>query len=322
MFFKLSDTIEKVKTAGFSTDVLIYREKSGNVLGWDGNGANVIARNMKDFMPGMSFLFCLTSEKDLQVYKKDELIKQFEGPFSAMHFFNNGDSVVVLKKEPEGGKYYKIDTALNAVPYNWYNSNLVDIKGNYFFVRRGQIFSCHHVSDGHELWNFDVYEVSGETEGTVTRDLIVYNDRLFLGLVTGTVLCLELATGKIIERISLGVGRIKYYEGRIYGAEEQKVRVLDPETLQVNRIDLTTAFKEQGFSIVTNMFVPQGDELYFKNENTPVIGVVKLSTQELLWHSEIPIEEGNYWIDDLGVQGDKLYVLTQGGTLRIFEKQK
>jgi outer membrane protein assembly factor BamB len=323
MLFKLIDTVEQVKYAGFSGEALIYRDKDRNVVSKDGKDTKVIARNVEEFMLGMSFVFCVTKkENDLQVYKKGELVKQFEGPFAFMPFFDNGDWVVVLKEAEAGEQFIRLDTALNAVAYNWENSNLVDIKGNYFFVRRGQIFSCHQVSDGHELWNFDVYEVSGETEGTVTRDLIVYNDRLFLGLVTGTVLCLEVATGKIIERISLGVGRIKYYEGRIYGAEEQKVRVLDPETLQVNRIDLATAFKEQGFSIVTNMFVPQGDELYFKNENKPVIGVVKLSTQELLWHSEIPIEEGNYWIDDLGVQGDKLYVLTQGGTLRIFEKQK
>jgi hypothetical protein len=323
MLFKLSEKVEQVKYAGFSGDALIYRDKERNVVTMNGNGTHVIARNVEDFMLGMSFVFCVTkNENNLQVYKKGELVKQFEGPFAFMPFFDNGDWMVVLKEEEAGEKFIRLDTELNAVPYSWENSNLVNIKGDYFFVRRGQIFSCHHVSDGHELWNLDVYEISEETEGQVIKDIILYKDRLFLGLVTGTVLLMKVATGKIIERFPLGTGRIRFFEGKIYGAEEHKVRVLDPETLQVNKIDLTAAFKEQGFGIITNMFIPQGDELYFKSERASVVGVVKLSTQELLWHTEIPFEEGYYWIDDIGVQGDKLYVLTQGGTLRIFERNK
>jgi len=108
----------------------------------------------------------------------------------------------------------------------------------------------------------------------------------------------------------------------IYGAEAQEVTVLNPETFQVQNFDFSTSFNNSGFKFLGNRFIPQGDELYFENQKTPVVGVVKLSTQELLWHTEIPIEEGFYWIEDIGVQGDKLYVLTQGGTLRIFERNK
>jgi hypothetical protein len=321
MHFRLRDTIEQVKYAGFSGDEVIYRDKSGNVVSKDGNDTTVIARNVEEFMLGMSLVFCVTkNENNLQVYKKGELVKQLGGPFAYMPFFDNGDSVVVLKDEEKGEQFIKLDAALNTIPFDWENRFLRYIKGNYFFAREGQTFSCHQLTDGRKLWDLDVYEVSGETEGHVIKDLILYGDRLFIGLVTGTVLCLEVTTGKFIESIPLGVGRIKYYEGKIYGAEEYKVRVLDPETLQWNKLDLTVALKEQGLSILTNRFVPQGDALYFQDEKTAVIGIVKLSTQELLWHTEIPVEEGNYWIEDLGVQGDKLYVLTQGDTLRIFEK--
>src|SRR5690349_1475827 len=135
MLFRLSETIEKVKRAGFSGDSLIYRDKSGNVVSIDDNGTHTIAQNMKDFVPGISFLFCFTQERALQVYNKKELIGKFEGPFSAIHFFINGNSVVIHKKEPEGGKYIRFDSALNATPFDWYNTNVEDVKGNYFFVR-------------------------------------------------------------------------------------------------------------------------------------------------------------------------------------------
>ncbi|MFL5745274.1 MAG: hypothetical protein ACJ751_11440 [Niastella sp.] len=289
----------------------------------DGNSAHVIGLHMKEFRLGMSFIFCFTQKgNNLEIYKNGNLEKKMEGPFAVRPFFNNGNWVTVLKEKDEGEQFIRLDADLHETPYEWENSFLTDIKGEFFFVRQRRNFSCHRLTDGQELWSVDVLDVTDASENHIINDMIVYGDRLFWGLETGIVLCFNVATGKIIERIKLGKGRIRLYKGMIYGAEAQEVAELNPETFQVKIFDFSASFNRNGFKFLPNRFIPQGDDLYFENQKTPVVGVVRLSTQELLWYTEIPIEEGNYWIEDIGVQGDKLYVLTQGGTLRIFEKQK
>lgn len=317
MLFREIGIIEQVDRAGFSGDSLVYIDKSGNVTVKDSQGARVIARNRLDFRVGMGFIFCFTRENNLEVYKKDKLINEFAGPFAVRPFFDNGDWVVILQEEEGKERFIRFDTELHAVPYEWSDIYPREIKGDYFFVRQRQDFSCHRLTEGEELWRLNVGEV---TEGNEIIDQISYGDKLFLGLDIGAVICLDVTTGKIIEKIPLDKGRIKLYEGLIYGVGGQEASVLNPETLQWHTIDFSAALKEQELSFLPGLFIPRGDEIYFKDYDRPKVGLVKLSTQELLWQTEISIAPGNYWIEDMGANENKLFVLAQGGTLRVFEK--
>src|SRR5262249_22116371 len=128
MLFKLSETIEQVKRAGFSGDAVVYIDKSGKVVYKDVNDAHVIASNKIDFKIGMSFIFCFAQNK-LEVYKKDKLIKEFEGLYTPRPFFDNGDSVVLLRDEAGQERYIGFDEELQAVPYNWKDLYPREIKG-------------------------------------------------------------------------------------------------------------------------------------------------------------------------------------------------
>ncbi len=137
------------------------------------------------------------------------------------------------------------------------------------------VFPQYRLTDGEELWRLDVEEV---TKGNNISDLILYGARLFVGVDTGTILCLNVATGKTMESIPLDKGRIKLYDGMIYGVGAQEVSVLNPETLQWHTIDLSPALKQQGLSFLPVSLCRWAMSLYFKDYDSPVVGVVKLST--------------------------------------------
>jgi outer membrane protein assembly factor BamB len=328
MSFQLTDTIEYVRQFEFAGNSLLYTQgPAGNLIRKSGMETNTIATNIDAFSMKMSFLFCfLKDSNDLEVYKDDILIKRLEGPYYSTAFYDNGDSVVAARKVDQQEQFFTIDANLNTEPFAWYDRFLRTVKGAYYFARRGKFFSCHLLTNGEEQWRLDLHEISGRTEGSIINDLIPYGDRLFMGIETGAVLCLDIPSGKIIERIPLGKSHTKLHEGLIYGAAGQKLSILNANTLQWHTIDFSNALTPNGFNFSSVLIQLQGDELLFEkerlfsNDNVTVIGVANLNTQELLWHTEISIEEGNFWLADLKIRGDKVGVLTQGGTLRVFEK--
>ncbi|MBT1687065.1 hypothetical protein [Dawidia soli] len=327
MLFRLTEVVEQVRYADFSEGSLIYIDRRGTVICKDDNGTCVIAENMKDFRADLSYIFCFNKMDNLEVYRKGEKIKHFDGTFCRLPIYQNADHVFVFQEVDDVEKFIRLDANLHAVTYAWDDNFPSDIRGEYFFVRQGALFSCHRLSDGQELWTMNVYEVSGETEGSVMYDRILLDGKLFISLVTGVVLCLNVATGEIIEKIPFDKSRIQLHNGLIYGTGGRELGILDPKTLTWRTVDFSETLKGHNFHFQANCFIVQGDELYFMNrvphytsEGAHVIGVVKISTRELLWHIDIPVTEGYFWVEDMGVKGDKLYVLAQEAVLHIFER--
>lgn len=322
MKFKIIDTIEGVKQFNFSDSALLFINENYNLIRKGSNGQIIIAESTEDFKIGMSALFCFTrKQNDLVIYKNDKIVSRLEGPFFSKEFFDNGESVVVLKEIESADKFFKIDASLKPEPFDWNSNFLTVISGEYFLARNRRTLSCHVLSNGKQVWQLDLNEAAGGKDKDIISKLVVYSDKLFFVVTGGDVLCVEMPTGKIAARIPFSKAWLKLYGGLIYGVKNNEVGILNPTTLQYQTIDLSMALSNEKLTISSKLFIPVGDELYFVDSDVSKVAVAGLSTGTLLWHADIPIEEGHFWIKDIKVNDGRLYVWNQGGTLRVFEKE-
>jgi hypothetical protein len=121
----------------------------------------------------------------------------------------------------------------------------------------------------------------------------------------------------------LGQLFLQYDKEKFYVIGRDHVKILNPDTFEIEIIDLKHIFPEDGWQMVWDKYIISGDFLYFLVENirgggTANVGKLRLSTRELIWDTEINIETGCFWISEIKLFDDYLFVLTQGGTLYVY----
>lgn len=178
-------------------------------------------------------------------------------------------------------------------------------------------------------WNLNFADIYPYERPSQVGNIIRTPHAFFMFLTNlseGVSYCINSETGAVLKQIGSFGGWFMLSENNIYIANPYNVRMLNVNTYEVTTIELNDLLEPHGWSMMWNRFAVQGNNFYFVHQQAgggdeAIVGIIDLTKKELLWHTAIPIEEGSYWVDEIQVHENKLFVLTQGGTLHIFEQE-
>lgn len=219
-------------------------------------------------------------------------------------------------------KKYPINYGLNGIFNVLQNNTFLSLKEN--------LLTCHALETGTELWRLDFTELLGSEKAAQFGELIVAGNKLFFFLSDynkGAVFCVDTTDGSVLYETNKINGWLQKVEDKIYFLSHEQLKVLDINTFKEKIYDLTELINKHDLNLAWNKYVVDKEQLYFVSENTAgggaaTVGIIDLNSLKLQWKTAIEIEEGAYWIKEIKVAGNKLYVHTQGGTLHIFEKEE
>lgn len=204
------------------------------------------------------------------------------------------------------------------------------ISGTLLFTRFNDGISCFDLYERKKLWTRPFSELNSSDDARSVGDLIFHKNTFFIFITdsnnNAAVFCISAQTGETIHKTEPFGGKLVLHNNHIYVANPYNVRMLNVNTYEVTTIELNDLLEPHGWSMMWNRFVVQGNKFYFVHQQAgggdeAIVGIIDLTKKELLWHTAIPIEEGSYWVDEIQVYENKLFVLTQGGTLHIFEQE-
>ncbi|WP_255069688.1 PQQ-like beta-propeller repeat protein [Lacihabitans sp. LS3-19] len=161
-------------------------------------------------------------------------------------------------------------------------------------------------------------------------EIIEYQDKLFFSLYDDSksgIYAIDAYTGKLVNHTNEIGGSMKLANGLLYINNDYTITTLNPDTFEITINNYQEVLKPFDLNIgilrgiLDNVIVD--NYFYFVSyageTGIASVGILDLVKKDLVWHSEISIEEGSYWIKEIQVHDNKLFVLTQGGTLHIFE---
>jgi len=188
---------------------------------------------------------------------------------------------------------------------------------------------CYALQSGKTIWELDIKELLQSAKAELASQVVEYGGYLFFflsDLTEKAIFKVELTTGKVIDKTSEAGGWLTLSGNKLYVANQDHIKILYPDTFKIETIDFSKALNPHGFRIQWNKFLVVNDQFYFVHENASgsgeaVTGVLSISSHKLLWYTVIPIEEGSFWISNIKVHANRLYVETQGGTLHVFEQE-
>ncbi|MCU0468064.1 MAG: hypothetical protein MUF58_05635 [Arcicella sp.] len=182
-----------------------------------------------------------------------------------------------------------------------------------------------------EIWQINFKNLLESENTQLFGDLIEYEGKLFFFLSDRNgkygIYCVEIATGKILNQTNEIGGFLKLSNGLLYMNTAYVVTTLHPDTFEIKQIDLRSVLepKDLNLGILMQINLMVGHLYYFVCQNgrsgAATVGIINLEEKSLIWTTEIQIESGSYWIKEIQAHGNRLFVLTQGGTLHIFERE-
>ncbi|MEN9610691.1 MAG: hypothetical protein RLZZ628_1505 [Bacteroidota bacterium] len=185
------------------------------------------------------------------------------------------------------------------------------------------------LATGEALWQLDFEVLLGRAGAAVYGDMFDHEGRLFFFLSDvqagiGATFCVSLETGTVLQKIEHFKGSLQLVNGLLYALGINNIQILNPNTFELKKIDCSPILEPKAWRFTWNKYVIKDNKLYFIHQQTKgggkaIIGTIEIKTCKLLWHTEILIEKGKYWIAEIKVNENKLYILTQGGTLYIYE---
>lgn len=202
------------------------------------------------------------------------------------------------------------------------------IYNNYIVLIKSRLeFSCY-LKDL-QLWEINIKSLLESENTQFFGDLIKYEGKLYFFLSDQNdkygIYCIDIFTGKVINQTNQIGGFMQLSEGLLYMNNEYTVTTLHPDTFEIKEINLRFVLEPKGldlgYMMKINLMV--GRLYYFVCQNgrskSAIVGIVNLDDKSLVWTTEIQIESGSYWIKEIQVYSNRLFVFTQGGTLHIFE---
>jgi hypothetical protein len=242
------------------------------------------------------------------------------------YYLTKNESYQVLRSNDEG------DIAVE-LPDKKIEIRTESINGLYFFNNcivqsnyHKKNLRCYSLLDGEKIWEISFTDLLQSSQVQLCSPIIEYKGRLFFFLsdfIKKTVFSIDLASGQILNSTNEAEGWITLANDQLFVASSDKVKTIDPYTLNVEVADFSAALSPYGFRIQWNKFLVVGDLIYFVHENIrgegeAIVGVLHFRTKALLWHTPVPIEEGSFWISIIKVHKNRFFVETQGGELHIF----
>ena len=223
-----------------------------------------------------------------------------------------------------GGEWISILQISEPIKCNYKNNVLVVLKNKLFVGFDDELYG--------EKWQLDIRNLLESETTQLFGDLIEYEGKLYFFLSDQKdkygIYCIDIATGKVLNHTNQIAGFMKLSGGLLYMNKAYTLTTLHPDTFEIREIDLRSVLEPQGLSLGDMMQINLmvGQLYYFVCQNgrreSATVGIINLEDNTLVWTTEIPIESGSYWVKEIQVHGNRLFVLTQGGTLHIFEREE
>ncbi len=209
----------------------------------------------------------------------------------------------------------------------------IKINSEYVLCQNGyHQFKNFSINESFIKWQLDIRNLLESETTQLFGDLIEYEGKLYFFLSDQKdkygIYCIDIATGKVLNHTNQIAGFMKLSGGLLYMNKAYTLTTLHPDTFEIREIDLRSVLEPQGLSLGDMMQINLmvGQLYYFVCQNgrreSATVGIINLEDNTLVWTTEIPIESGSYWVKEIQVHGNRLFVLTQVGTLHIFEREE
>lgn len=175
-----------------------------------------------------------------------------------------------------------------------------------------------------ELWQISLMELLGTENAQVVGPVIHFDGRLFVCLSdmhqVYSTFVISIKTGDVLMRIEEFGGSFVLYDKKIYSVGWNSVQVLDPVSYKTEKIDFTKQLKHEGILMEWSNFIIDGSYIYFADANRPIVGVLDLEIEEMIWHTEIEVYHQEVKkITKMQVNDGRLYVQSSDSILYVFE---
>lgn len=243
---------------------------------------------------------------------------------------------------------YSVYSLLYGIKSNINNSTSISprfiISANSFVSFRDDVLLLYHIDKNEIIWQLNTGSLLNNKDVTQTGEIISYKDKLFIYLYDNedkrATIVLDIETGYELFRTSEFMGYIRLQEDRIYALYGKTVSILNPESYQIRRIDLSEELavldesieeflgaESLGYTTIEFKLSPTIYEvrypyLYFAQERGAQVGVLNLETEKLEWHATMDIDYPvNPVVMDIKACENRLYVHCADTTLHIFEME-
>jgi hypothetical protein len=213
-----------------------------------------------------------------------------------------------------------------------------------FISINNKLIGCFNIT-GTKFWVLQYDELLNNSNSKTYGNIQIIKSRLFFFLFdcsrqtdTNVTLCIDIDTGEVLWKSDEIGGWLTTFHNKIYNLHMKTVKVLNPETFEIETIDLTEQLSvldkkrydeandytwDIPFRFSVSKYVIEDDYLYFSQDKRNTIGIINLRTHLLEWFTDIEIDNPDVqMITDIKVNNNRLYVQDSSNTLHIFEKQE
>ncbi len=232
------------------------------------------------------------------------------------------DDLYIQPSEPEN--IYSISRKEIKIQKEFRNIKLYN--GEVLIQYNNHKIIANSIIETSNFWEFDIRLIS-ELNNNKFNSLIFTNSQLYLYTynsetnVSNKTLVLDISDGTVIRIIENFTGSIKESNGLLYTSHEKVLQILNPETYEVENIDLVPELNKHGFKRIDyEKWFVDDNKLYFAQNIGDVIakvGVFDLLSREII--DKVDLKKENGTIGSLQKSGNKLFVHTQDNTLHVFE---
>ncbi len=221
----------------------------------------------------------------------------------------------------------------------FFSFKAITIQSKTIFFCLGQkenLMFAYSVFDSKILWDQNI-NLFFNTKGvkTYANRLQIIDNKLFFFAHDSNwenygTFCLDANTGEVLKRIEMA-GFIYKHNDYIYVTNGKFITQINPDTFEIERIDLSGELKELDLIIDGERSFFFKDKLYFAakpgdNTTRSVLGVLDLNSYKLLETYELlrdpsqpSCNENRYQIQNIKANDYQVAVNTAGDTLHVFE---
>ncbi len=205
-----------------------------------------------------------------------------------------------------------------------------------FICNGGDFLSSHNMNSQDDNWLVHINNLLLVEESAIYANrLQIIDNKLFFFAHDSNwenygTFCLDANTGEVLKRIEMA-GFIYKHNDYIYVTNGKFITQINPDTFEIERIDLSGELKELDLIIDGERSFFFKDKLYFAakpgdNTTRSVLGVLDLNSYKLLETYELlrdpsqpSCNENRYQIQDIKANDYQVAVNTAGDTLHVFE---
>ncbi len=205
------------------------------------------------------------------------------------------------------------------------------IDDSLFISITDELISAQSFKNANDSWKKKYSELLKGNKIEQFGNIISHNEKLYIYLADNTnsknnaTVSLNIQNSNLEAIYPQFAGNLTLYNNKIYVASATKIKVLYPNTNEIQELDLSKVLSKEKLQIHWNSFKVHDEKLFFidgHSMTTNKLGVIDLETLELIWNKELDIEDDiNKNILEIRVSGNKLFIHCSDQSLHIFEKE-